>query len=138
MTMRSHAGQGFGFVSRWVALAALGAVVAACGGAALGYDTAPASFAPDSPKLAAIDVAFDQADVEVPASRPFVLVFENRENLTHNVSVYADAALRERLFEGVLFNGPATRWYPIPALAPGTYVFVCDLHPTMTGRLRAS
>ena len=125
-------------VTRAAALAAVAAVVAACGSSALGYDAAPASLSPNSPKLAAVDVAFDQADVAVPASKPLILVFENRENITHNVSVYADAALQRRLFEGVLFNGPATRWYPIPALAPGTYVFVCDLHPTMTGRLRAS
>ena len=125
-------------VTRVAALAAVLAVVAACGGTALGYDAAPASLPPDSPKLAAVNVAFDQTDVAVPASKPFILVFENRENITHNVSVYADVALQRRLFEGVLFNGPATRWYPIPALAAGTYVFVCDLHPTMTGRLRAS
>jgi len=42
------------------------------------------------------------------------------------------------VFEGVLFSGPATRWYPVPALAPGTYQFKCDLHANMTGSLVAS
>lgn len=119
-------------------LLALAGLLAACSGTALGYDAAPPSLAPDSPGLSAIGVKFDQADVAVPASKPFILVFDNRESISHNVSIYADAALRNRLFEGVLFTGPATRWYPLPALAPGTYVFVCDLHPTMTGLLRAS
>jgi plastocyanin len=136
--MQTHVTRGPGLATRSAALAGVIAIVAACGGTALGYTAAPASLPPDSPKVAALGVAFDQADVEVRASKPFILVFENQENVTHNVSVYADAALQQRLFEGVLFNGPATRWYPIPALEPGSYVFVCDLHPTMTGRLRAS
>ncbi len=122
---------------RSVAFGVLLGLVAACSGSALGYDTPPASLSPDSPRLSAIGVAFDRADVTVPASKPFVLVFENRENLSHNVSVYSDAGLEDRVFDGVLFNGPATRWYPVPALDPGTYVFICDLHPTMKGVLRA-
>jgi plastocyanin len=133
--MRALPGRSLDRIARFAAAAAL---LAGCGSSALGYETAPASLAPDSPKLAAIDVAFDQPELAVPASTPFTLVFENRENLSHNVSIYADAALRDRRFEGVLFNGPAARWYPIPALPPGTYVFVCDLHPTMKGLLRAS
>jgi plastocyanin len=67
-----------------------------------------------------------------------VIVFENREAVSHNVSIYADEGLMDRRFEGVLFGGPATRWYPVPALAPGAYVFLCDLHPTMRGTLTAS
>ena len=113
-------------------------LAAACSSGALGYDAAPASLGPDTPNLSATGIAFDKAELTVPASEPFILVFENRENVSHNVSVYADAALEKQLFEGVLFTGPATRWYPVPALAPGTYVFACDLHPSMTGLIRAS
>ena len=111
---------------------------AGCAGSALGYDQPPASLDPASPRLGASNVAFDRAELAVPANRPFILVFENREAVSHNVSIYADASPRERRFEGVLFGGPATRWYPVPALAPGTYVFLCDLHPSMTGRLVAA
>jgi plastocyanin len=116
-----------------VALAAAG-----CAGSALGYDRAPASLDPAGPKLGAIGVAFDRAELAVPANRSFILVFENREAVSHNVSIYTDDSRQERRFEGVLFGGPATRWYPVPALAPGTYVFLCDLHPSMTGRLVAA
>ena len=119
-----------------IALAAL--LVAACSGGALGYDTPPASLDPSSPGLAAAGIAFDTTELAVPANRPFIFIFENREGVDHNVSIYADAAHRDRRFEGVLFSGPATRWYPVPALAPGTYVFACDLHANMTGRLVAS
>ncbi len=118
-------------------LLGLAAAVAACGSSALGYESPPASLDPASPKLAAIDVAFDQETLLVPAGTPFTLIFENRESVQHNVSIYADAALQRRLFEGVLFGGPATRWYPVPALAAGTYVFVCDLHANMRGLVEA-
>lgn len=111
---------------------------AGCAGAALGYDQAPASLDPASPTLGAEGIAFDRGELAVPADEPFILVFENREAVSHNVSIYGDSAHRDRHFEGVLFGGPATRWYPVPALAPGAYVFLCDLHPNMTGRLVAA
>lgn len=112
-------------------------LVAACGGG-LGYDRAPASLDPNSPKLAAANVFFDRSAVTVPANAPFILVFENRENVSHNVSIYTDAAYQHRTFQGVEFSGPATRWYPVPALAAGSYYFRCDLHDSMTGRIVAS
>lgn len=111
--------------------------VAACGGSGLGLDKAPASLDPNSPKLLANNIAFDSADIDVPANKAFVLVFENAENVGHNVSIYSDAGYQTRLFEGVVFSGPAMRWYPVPALGVGTWVFKCDVHPDMNGRLHA-
>jgi plastocyanin len=120
-------------------VAALAAsVVLGCGGSsAQGMEQPPASLDPASPRLSAEGLAFDRAELAVPAGEAFVIVFENREAVSHNVSIYADDGLRDRRFEGVLFGGPATRWYPVPALEAGTYRFVCDLHPTMAGRLIA-
>jgi plastocyanin len=117
--------------------------VAACGGGggsggALGYDTAPASLDPASPKLVAENIAFDAKQLAVPANTPFAVVFENRDTVPHNVSVYTTGAGEQRVFQGVIVTGPATRWYPVPALAPGTYAFRCDIHPTMTGTIVAS
>ena len=110
-----------------------------CGGgsSALGLEQPPASLDPASPRLSAEGIAYDTAELAAPANEPFVIVFENREAVSHNVSIYADDELKDRRFEGVLFAGPATQWYPVPALAPGTYRFVCDLHPTMVGILVA-
>ena len=124
-----------------IMVAALAAsVILGCGtgGSAPGFDHAPASLDPASPRLAAEGLAYDTTALAAPANKSFVIVFENREAVSHNVSIYADDGLTERRFEGALFGGPATRWYPVPALAPGSYVFVCDLHPTMRGRLTAS
>jgi plastocyanin len=131
---------------RAIVLAVLAAaVVVGCGTgpgsdqpAALGFESPPAGLDPASPTLVAKDVAFTAVDVDVPAGTAFVLVFENHESLPHNVSIYADAAFANRVFEGVTFSGPATRWYPVPALPAGGYVFRCDLHPNMTGRLHAT
>ena len=129
------------FASRRLRLAlplAAAVLLAACGGSGLGYDKAPAGLDPNSPKLAAANLNFDRADLAVPANAPFIIVFENTEGVTHNVSIYKDAAFQQRTFEGALFSGPSTRWYPVPALAPGTYYFRCDLHDNMTGRIVAS
>jgi plastocyanin len=120
-----------------VLVVALVLVVAGCGGSAVAGNQPPASLDPNSPKLAAQAIAFDTAIMTVPANRPFTLVFENRENVPHNVSIYADSARQDRRFEGMVFSGPTTQWYPVPSLAPGTYTFVCDVHPNMTGSLVA-
>lgn len=119
-------------------LAAVGLALAGCGGGAAADDHPPASLDPNSPRISAQAIAFDQAVLTVPADRPFTLVFENRENVPHNVSIYADSGRQDRRFEGGVFSGPATRWYPVPALAPGTYVFVCDVHPSMSGHFIVS
>src|SRR5262245_33131415 len=111
--------------------------LAGCGNAQ-GLAEPPASFDPASPHLAADDITFDRRELDVPANRPFILVFENRASPTHNVSIYTDETRQHRLFEGLPVSGPATRWYPVPALAPGTYTFVCDLHQSMVGTLVAS
>jgi plastocyanin len=111
---------------------ALVALLAACAGPStgqLGLDKPPAELDPNSPNVSAMNVAFDRIEIDVPAARAFTLVFQNRENLAHNVSIYRDAAFKEPVFEGIVFNGPGTRWYPVPALVPGTYFFQCDIHP---------
>jgi plastocyanin len=114
------------------------AVLAACGaGQALGFKSAPPSVGPDSPKLVASDVAFDKSELRVVAGSPFILVFENREDLDHNVSIYADELARQSVLNGVIFK-VGTRWYPVPALAPGRYLFQCDVHPNMKGHLFVS
>lgn len=119
------------------ALAAL--VLAGCGSTAAPAMTPPGSAAPDGPTvtLAAQDVAFDTAELRIDANRPFTLVFENREAVPHNVSIDRSDGEHARVFEGAVFSGPATRWYAVPALAPGDYTFVCEIHPNMTGRLVA-
>ena len=39
---------------------------------------------------------------------------------------------------GEIFGGVASRTYAVPAIPPGTYRFLCDVHPTMVGTLIAT
>lgn len=123
-----------------VALGVAAVALSGCGGSAVAAQTAPASGDPAGAwiRLGAGELAFDQAEVSVAANQPFTIAFENRDAAPHNVSILAGDSGREWGFEGAVFTGPATRWYAVPALAPGTYRFVCDVHPSwMTGRLIA-
>ena len=54
----------------------------------------------------------------------------------HNVTLHLGGPTGSLLFQGTVFNGVETRVYDVPALDPGTYAFVCIVHPTtMIGTL---
>jgi plastocyanin len=119
-----------------IVVAVLGAaVVAACSPGGAPSPTAPISVDPSAPRVVAVDLAFTTPAVSVPAGRPFELVFDNQENLPHNVAIQAPGG--GDLFTGELFNGPAVRVYSVPTLAAGTYRFICSVHPEMVGELTA-
>lgn len=81
-------------------------------------------------------MVFTTGTVTAPAGRPFVLAFENREMPPHNVHL-RDAS-GATVFQGEVFSGAALRLHDVPALTPGTYGFICDVHPGMTGQLSAT
>ena len=95
----------------------------------LGYASAPPDLDPASPVVLARNIAFDRTELGIPALRPVIIVLQNQDTVPHNLSIYSDAAFKQRVFEGVVFDGGGTRWYPVQSLAPGTYFFQCDLHP---------
>jgi plastocyanin len=84
--------------------------------------------------IAAQELSFSTDRLDAPAGEPFRLVFENRASVPHNVSIHGDG---QDLFEGEVVAGPTTVTYAVPALDPGEYTFVCDIHPEMTGTLVA-
>ena len=87
--------------------------------------------------VSALNIAFEQADLQVPADTPFKLTFENKDaNTPHNVEI-KDAS-GGVAFQGEIFNGVDTRTYDVPALPAGTYTFLCTVHPNMTGTLTAN
>ena len=110
--------------------------VAACG--AGGTPSPEASAEPNSPTITSKDTQFNRTDLDVPAGRPFTLVYENQESTQHNVAIYADQSVATALFKGAIYGGPATHVYSVPALTAGTYYFRCDLHPSMSGALIAT
>jgi plastocyanin len=124
-----------------VALAIAALSPAGCAGGAVPAETPPASGDPAGAwiTVSAEHIAFREREVSVPSNRPFTIVFENRDPSQHNIAILAGGAGGARQFEGAIFDGPGTRWYAVPALAPGTYRFVCEVHPTgMTGTLVAT
>ena len=110
-------------------------LVAACAmttGATAPTPTAP----PGGVLITADDTAFDRQRLEVPAGRPFELLFQNREGAPHNVAVVDQSGSRT-LFVGETFGGPDVRTYDMPAIAAGAYGFRCDVHPEMSGTMVA-
>jgi plastocyanin len=105
--------------------------------------SAPASAAPSpsSPvatgatlHLAAQNIEFDTNHLDAPAGQPFVLEFDNNDpGIPHNVEI--KDATGASMFKGEIVTGPAKASYQVPALAAGSYMFVCDVHPNMTGTL---
>jgi plastocyanin len=128
-----------------VALATvLAAVLAACSGSSAAPGTASPgqpSRAPASPgtgggipTVTAKDLAFAETEVSVPAGAAFELILDNREGAPHNILIRD--ATGGTLFAGeIVSNGTVTN--RIPALAAGTYPFLCEVHPDMTGALVA-
>ena len=74
--------------------------------------------------------------ITVPAGATVTVMFDNRDaGIPHNFSVYTDRNMTQSIFVGQIISGPATINYTFTApTTPGTYFFVCDVHPaTMTG-----
>jgi cytochrome c oxidase subunit II len=80
-------------------------------------------------ELSAQNTAFNTSSLSAPASKPFVLRFDNKDPIAHNVGIY-DASGKE-VFTGDIFPGPKSVDYQVPALPAGTYTFKCDVHPTI-------
>jgi mono/diheme cytochrome c family protein/plastocyanin len=85
-------------------------------------------------KIVASGIQFTTPTVTAPANTPFVIDFDNEDPSTpHNIQI-KDASGQVK-FAGDTFNGIATHPYQVPALAAGSYPFMCTVHPTMTGTL---
>jgi plastocyanin len=94
----------------------------------------------DTVQVVAQGIAFtpDTSCIQVPASKPFTIHFDNRDAATpHNIVIFPSAAdvsdPSTILFRGDLLTGVAETDYSVPALDTGSYFFHCEVHPTMTG-----
>jgi cytochrome c oxidase subunit 2 len=87
-------------------------------------------------QVTASGIQYVEKSLTAPAATPFQIVFDNQDPGTpHNVSIHKDSPTGEEVFKGEVFPGVAKKTYDIPALAAGTYAYVCTVHPTMTGTL---
>jgi plastocyanin len=108
--------------------------LAACSTGSSGRTVEP-SIDPDAVVIAADDLVFSASTLSAPADEPFQIAFDNQESAPHNVAIYRDDSATEKVFGSDPFSGPAVVTYDVPALAPGTYYFRCDVHPDMAGEL---
>jgi plastocyanin len=110
-------------------------VLGACGSQ---VETRLGSVGETTADIAAVGLAFDRSELQLPAGMAVSLVFENRDSAPHNLAVYPGASVSQPVFVGEIFGGPESRQYTLPALAVGTYHFRCDVHPEMQGTLVAT
>jgi plastocyanin len=120
-----------------IAISLIGVFFAAlaCTAGASTPATQQPSVDPNALSISARNIAFSTDTLSAPAGRPFQIVFDNQESAPHNVAIYRDLAARDSVFVGEVFPGPRVVVYEVPALEPGTYQFICDVHPSMEGIL---
>jgi plastocyanin len=119
-------------------IAALALVTAACSGAT----AAPATDGPvataaggDAITVVAKDLTFQTGAISVAAGAPVTIVLDNQDGAPHNIAI-KDAAGAD-VFKGEIVSNTKVT-YAVPALDAGTYTFLCEVHPTMTGTITAS
>ena len=86
--------------------------------------------------ITAKNISYVQSSATAPAGRPFTIDFQNMDpGVPHDVTIHKGSPTGTQVFDGAIFEGPASKIYNVPALAAGTYAYVCSVHPTMTGTL---
>lgn len=87
-------------------------------------------------EISADNLAFDAETIQAPAGESFTIVLTNLEAVPHNLSVYTEEGGDEIVIGDVVSEEGGSVEVEVPALEPGEYFFVCDIHPTeMTGTL---
>jgi plastocyanin len=88
----------------------------------------------------AATTGFDPDELEAPANAPFTVVFDNQDTTTspHNWVLRDSSGANIDIGDTAFFSGPEQREYQVPALEPGEYSYICEVHATtMTGTLTA-
>ncbi len=116
-------------------LLALALVLVACSGTKAAPPTpGPSDDPATGPVVVARDLDWVEKTVKVPAGTPFALVLDNQEDFPHNILI--EDADGKTVFDGEII-GKKKITYQVPALAAGSYTFVCKVHLDMKGTLVA-
>ena len=101
----------------------------------------PASVDPNAPVLelgTSGVLEYDKKELTVAAGTAFVIEFTNSDDgQSHDVDIRSDPGTLPPLQDTQPITGPAEATYQYTALEPGTYTFICSVHPIeqMTGTL---
>jgi tetratricopeptide (TPR) repeat protein len=101
--------------------------------------TAPGASPAASPaaiilEQSAQNLQFANRELTAPANKPFTIHFANFDpGIQHDIVINGPSGTP--VFTGALIDGGKSTDYAIPPLAPGTYTFICSIHPNMTGTL---
>ncbi|HIE22539.1 MAG TPA: hypothetical protein EYP73_08085 [Acidimicrobiia bacterium] len=114
-------------------LVGLAVTVAACGGG--GADEAPVGEAATEVTLVGEGIRFDVTQLRVKAGEEVTITFENRDSgVPHNLRIEGP----EGPIKTDIANGPITQTLKLTIDRPGTYRFLCEVHPSsMVGQLIA-
>jgi plastocyanin len=122
-------------------LIAVAALAAACSStsAAPATPTAPVATSVPGPAGASVsivakDIKFTTPDVTVAAGQPVIIEFDNQDGAPHNVAISDTSGAS--VFKGEIVSSTKVT-YSVPALAAGTYPFICEVHPDMKGTITA-
>ena len=115
-------------------LVALAAVTTACSGASAAPSGPVATPPADAVVIVAKDLAWQPSAVTVKAGEPVTIVMDNQEDAPHNIYVKDSAGAD--VFKGEIVSKQQIT-YQLEALTPGTYPFICEVHPDMKGTITA-
>jgi plastocyanin len=123
-----------------VALVQAGILPPSTGGTATDGSPAPSAevLPPGTLAVTAKDIAFDVKALEVEAGKPFSIKFTNADpaGVPHNIDI-READGKTVIETQTNIDGGRSVVYTYKPLQPGTYTFVCQVHPipAMTGTI---
>jgi plastocyanin len=113
------------------------AAVVGGGPGASGEPSAGPSLPPGTQVVTAQTIAFDKKDLAVDAAKPFFIHFINADPPATSHDIDIRDATGATLQSQTEIPGGSETTYEYTALEPGTYTFICSIHPipAMTGTL---
>ncbi len=84
--------------------------------------------------LTAAATAFDAGCLALPAGEATTIRLVNDDFQPHDLAIYTDSSRTTQLWAaGDIADAGETLDYEVPALEPGSYYFLCTIHPGMNG-----